>query len=88
MFYHIGWFWRALLVGIVVLFAVTFVLLERTLYSLQAARAANVALAEAVVSGNAEVDAALHIPTGTVLVRVNGQHIHAFPGMCPPQSRL
>jgi hypothetical protein len=45
-------------------------------------------LSDAFTKSDAKVEVLVDIRDGTAFVRVNGEHIHAFPNACPKGVRL
>jgi len=49
---------------------------------------ANRMLSESFTRSDAQVETLVDLKDGTVFVRVNGEHIHAFPNACPVGRQL
>jgi hypothetical protein len=80
--------WRATaLILLPVTIACAFAVYDTT-HRLANCMKANRLLSEAFVTSDANVEVLVDIRDGTAFVRVNGEHIHAFPNACPKGVRL
>jgi hypothetical protein len=80
--------WRlAALVLLAITLACSYALIVTT-ERLAGCMKANRLLSEAFTKSDAQVETLVDLRDGTVFVRVNGEHIHAFPNACPKGVRL
>ena len=80
--------WRAAaLILLSVTLACAFAVYDTT-QKLAGCMKANRMLSDAFTKSDAKVEVLVDIRDGTAFVRVNGEHIHAFPNACPKGVRL